>query len=90
MKITSNYPLTRQGRVLRDDGPAVATGTTPEYQIVQTAALQIRPTNGATLVRSLSPKTIVTVLKSEGGWSLIARQGKPIGYVATRDLALIP
>jgi hypothetical protein len=28
--------------------------------------------SGATVVRSLSPKTAVTMLKSEGGWSLIA------------------
>ncbi|MBX9821138.1 MAG: SH3 domain-containing protein [Afipia birgiae] len=45
-----------------------------------------KPANGATLVRSLSPKTVVTVLESEGGWLLIASQGRPIGYVATRNL----
>jgi hypothetical protein len=38
-------------------------------------------------VRSLSAKTPVTVLESNNGWSLIASEGKPPGYVATRDLA---
>jgi hypothetical protein len=33
------------------------------------------------------PEDCRDVLKSEGGWSLIASQGKPIGYVATRNLA---
>jgi hypothetical protein len=42
------------------------------------------------VVRSLAPKTAVTVLRSEGGWSLIAAEGKPLGYVATRDLAPMP
>jgi hypothetical protein len=32
-------------------------------------------------------KTDVTVLESKNGWSLVASEGKPIGYVATRDLA---
>src|SRR5262249_50600506 len=87
MSIAVNYPLTRQARVLRDDMPAVATGGTPTFQLTQAAALQIRPANGATVVRSLSAKTAVTVLRSEGGWSLIASEGKPLGYVATTDLA---
>ena len=45
--------------------------------------------SGATVVRSLSLKIAVTALKSKGGWSLIASEGKPLGYVATRDLAPI-
>jgi hypothetical protein len=42
------------------------------------------------VVRSLSAKTAVTVLESSNGWSLIAADGKPIGYVPTRDLAPAP
>ena len=86
MKITSNYALTRQAHVLQDATPLIAMENKPTYQLAQTAQLQIRPSNGATVVRSLSAKTAVTVLKSEGGWSLIASEGKPLGYVATRDL----
>jgi uncharacterized caspase-like protein len=89
MKITLNYPLTRQTQVLKDDSPAIALASKPTYQIAQTAQLQTTPSSGATIVRSLSAKTGVTVIKSEGGWSLIASQGKPLGYVATRDLAPI-
>jgi len=49
--------------------------------------LQVQPGLGATVVRSLSARTGVTVLESRNGWSLIASDGKPLGYVATRDLA---
>lgn len=76
-----------QGRVLAGDLPAVAVDSAPTFQLAQTADLQIKPSNGATVVRSLTAKTAVTVIKSEGGWSLIASGGKPLGYVATKDLA---
>jgi uncharacterized caspase-like protein len=89
MKLTSNYALTRQAHVLHDASPAIAMESKPTHQMTQTAQLQIRPSNGATVVRSLSAKSAVTVIKSEGGWSLVASEGKPLGYVATRDLALI-
>jgi uncharacterized caspase-like protein len=88
MKITANYPLAKQIRVLQDEETPVAQAG-PAYQLAQTAQLQIKPASGATVVRSLSAKTAVTVLRSEGGWSLIASEGKPLGYVATRDLTPI-
>jgi uncharacterized caspase-like protein len=86
MKITANYPLTRQTRILQDEATPVAEAK-PTYQVAQAAQLQVQPSPGATIVRSLSAKTPVTVLESRNGWSLIASGGKPIGYVATRDLA---
>ena len=79
--------MTRQGRVLRDNAPAVAVDTTPKYQLTETAPLQIKPANGASVVRNLSSKSEVTVLKTENGWALIASRGKPLGYVAARYLA---
>ena len=85
MKITSSYPLTKQTRVLQDEVTPVAEAK--PYQLSQTAQLQIQPGPGSTVVRSLSAKTAVTVLESKNGWSLIASEGKPLGYVATRDLA---
>lgn len=85
MRITSNYPLAKQTRVLEDEGTPVAMAK-PNYQLAQVAQLQIEPTSGATVVRSLSAKAAVTLLESRNGWSLIASGGKPLGYVATRDL----
>lgn len=86
MKVRVNYALTRQARVLRDDAAPIASNK-QTFQLAQTAAVQIKPTYGATVVRSLTANAAVTVLKSEGGWSLVASEGRPIGYVATRDLA---
>lgn len=87
IRTPSSYPLTRQGRVLVGDLPMIAEDNAPSPQFAQTADLQIKPGPGATVVRSLNAKTAVTVIKSEGGWSLVASGGKPLGYVATRDLA---
>ena len=76
----------RQTRILQDDVTPIAAAK-PAYQVMQTAQLQIQPGLGATVVRSLSVKTPVTLLESKDGWALVAADGKPLGYVATRDLA---
>ncbi len=85
MKIAANYPLAKQMRILQDDVTPIAAAK-PNYQVSQAAQLQIKPGPGATVVRSLSSKIAVTVLESKDGWSLIASEGRPLGYVATRDL----
>jgi uncharacterized caspase-like protein len=86
MKLTANYPLTRQTRIVVDESAPVAAAR-PTHQVAETAALQVAPDAGATVVRSLSANTAVTVLESHDGWSLVAADGRPLGYVATRDLA---
>jgi hypothetical protein len=73
--------------MLRDNASELAVDTKPNYQLTETATLQVKPVTGAGAVRKLSPKTEVTVLKSENGWALIASGGKPLGYVAARSLA---
>jgi uncharacterized caspase-like protein len=86
MKITANYSLAKQTRILQDEVAPIAEAA-PTHQLMESALLQIEPAPGATVVRGLSAKTAVTVLESKNGWSLIAREGRPLGYVATRDLA---
>jgi WD40 repeat protein/uncharacterized caspase-like protein len=88
MKITANYALTKQTRILQDELVPVADAK-PAFQLQQTAQLQIQPGPGAAVVRSLSAKMPVTVLENKNGWALIASEGKPLGYVAARDLAPI-
>jgi Caspase domain len=87
MKITANYALTKRVRVLAEENAPVAMDKKPTYQLKQNAQLQIKPSGAASVVRSLAAKTEVTVVRSEGGWSLVASEGKPLGYVADRDLA---
>jgi uncharacterized protein YgiM (DUF1202 family) len=86
MKITANYPLAKQTRILQDEVTPVAEAKAT-YQVAQTALLQVQPSPGATVVRSLTANTKVSVLESKNGWSLVASEGKSRGYVATRDLA---
>lgn len=88
MRIATNYPLAKQTRVLADETVPVAASK-PGYQVSQAAQLQIEPGSGATVVRSLGSSTAVEVLASKDGWSLVAVDGRPLGYVATRDLAPI-
>lgn len=86
MKITSNYALAVQTRVLQGEGVPMAQAK-PAYQVAQAASLQIMPGSGATVVRSLAANTPITIIESRNGWSLVASEGRPLGYVATRDLA---
>jgi hypothetical protein len=37
-------------------------------------------------VQKLQPFTTVTLVKTEAGWALIAKDGKPPGYVAADKL----
>jgi hypothetical protein len=82
-------PVAKQMRILQDETAPVAAAK-PTYQVSKAAALQVQPGPGATVVRSLSAKTGLTVLESKNGWSLVASEGKPLGYVATQDLAPVP
>jgi WD40 repeat protein/uncharacterized caspase-like protein len=87
MKLSSNYPLTRQTHVLSDEGPPIALNIKPTHQLEQVSSLQVKPGEGATVVRSLSANMPVSVVASEKGWSLVASEGRLLGYVAARDLA---
>lgn len=85
MKITSNYPLAKPTRILMDEVTPVAEGK-PTVQLAKTAALQVQPGSGASVVRSLDAKTNLTVLATRNGWSLVASEGKLLGYVSAGDL----
>jgi uncharacterized protein YgiM (DUF1202 family) len=51
-----------------------------------TAADVFADTAGGVPVQKLNAGTAVTLVKTESGWTLIAREGKPLGYVAAKDL----
>jgi uncharacterized caspase-like protein len=89
MRLVGNYPLAKPTRILIDEAASIAE-VKPTVQLAKTASLQVQPGSGATVVRSLDAKTSVTVLESRKGWSLVASEGRPLGYVATRDLAPAP
>jgi hypothetical protein len=70
-KLTANYPLAKQTRIVVDETAPMAAAM-PTYQVAETAALQVAPDAHAAVVRSLSASTAVTVLENHDGWSLVA------------------
>jgi hypothetical protein len=87
--VGSNFPFARRMEVSAVSAPgAVSAPRKPTHVIVQSAPVFATPAPGEAIVQ-LSPGTTVTLVKTESGWSLVAREGKPIGYVATKDLVPI-
>jgi hypothetical protein len=54
--------------------------------VVTTAADVFADTAGGVPVQKLNPGAAVTLVKTESGWTLVAREGKSLGYVAAKDL----
>jgi hypothetical protein len=85
----SNFPLVRQVAALAptpDD--AIIIPVKPTH--VSTELLQIFKEAGGAggIVQQLPPFTTVTLVKSDGRWVLIARDGKALGYAAEAKLQL--
>jgi hypothetical protein len=58
----------------------------PTHIVSATANLFAATAPGSTPIRKLSTGTAVTRVTTESGWTLVAREGKILGYVATADL----
>lgn len=88
MKIVgSNFPLARRTAVLKQtDTASPAIATKPSHIVVKPAGIFVEPGEAGTVLQTLKPGTAVTLIKTEQGWSLIARDGKRLGYVSTSDL----
>jgi WD40 repeat protein len=89
VRITGNYPIAKAMRVLAEGPADIVIASKPTHTIGTSADLLVQPVNGARRVRKLDAKTPLTLVRNEGGWTLVAREGRPVGYVATRDLSPI-
>jgi hypothetical protein len=58
----------------------------PTHVVSTAANLFAATAPGSAPIRKLSTGTAVTLVKREAGWTLVAREGKILGYVATTDL----
>jgi uncharacterized caspase-like protein len=89
VRITGNYSLAKPARVLPDAEPGIVLPAKATHQLTEPAELLVLPAMGARRVRRLDAKTPVTLVKSDAGWTLVAREGRPLGFVATKDLTPI-
>ena len=83
----SNFSLVRQIPALApDQGEAIIIPVKPTHVSVE--LLQVFKEAGGTdeVVQELPPFTTVTLVKSNGGWALIARDGTVLGYAAEAKL----
>jgi uncharacterized caspase-like protein len=60
---------------------------TPTHVLIAAADLMASATRGGEAKRQLSPGTTVTLIKTEGEWAYIAKDGAVLGYVLQRQLA---
>jgi hypothetical protein len=60
--------------------------TTPTHANLEMLQVFKEAGGHGSVVIELLPLTTVTLIKSEQGWSLIAKDGKALGYVAEASL----
>jgi WD40 repeat protein/uncharacterized caspase-like protein len=83
--VGSNFPLLAK-YAAKLEGAEMGSPTKPTHVTIQTAEVKDAP-NGA-VVEKLAAGSQVTLLETANGWSVIARGGKRLGYVA--DVVIAP
>jgi hypothetical protein len=86
MHITGNYNLTNPTQIFAGKEPAIVIPASATHQLAGGTEILVLPAMGARRVRRLEANTPVTLVNGAGGWTLVAKEGRPLGYVATRDL----
>jgi hypothetical protein len=61
----------------------------PTHVVIIAADVRAAPAGDGAVTASLAPGTEVAVLSVAGDWSLIARNGQLVGYIATANLAAL-
>jgi hypothetical protein len=88
--VGSNFPLLARTAVLSEDNGAQAfSESIPEKPThVVIAPAEVFAEAGARgLAQTLDPGTLVSVIRTEQGWVLVARDGRKLGYVAVTAIA---
>ena len=87
--VGSNFPLARRTLALAKgakDRPSAGIAKTPTHVVIKPSGLFAKAGGVGTAIETLAPGTQVTLMKTEQGWTLVARDGKRIGYVAKSSL----
>jgi hypothetical protein len=87
--VGSIYPLVARTKILQatTDNPSPAIPTAPTHVVI--AATTVRQAASATsnAVSELSPGVQVRLMETSGGWVLVAREGRRLGYVDSKAIA---
>jgi uncharacterized protein YgiM (DUF1202 family) len=89
MKIVgSNFSLASQTSVLAAAVEAVPASipATPTHILMSPSNVRQFATEDAPIVVELKAGTTVRLLEASGGWALIAREGRKLGYVDSKSL----
>jgi len=85
----SDYSLAITTNLVGSAEPGIVIASKPTHTLSAGIDLLVQPGLGARRVHKLDAQTPVTLVRTEGGWDLVARDGKPLGYVAAGRLAPI-
>ncbi len=89
MKIVgSNYPLLASTNVLGAEPDSISTK--PTHVVIADVTVKAEADDGSSEVTRLTPGSQVTLVQSaNGGWVLIGREGRKLGYVRETSLILL-
>jgi hypothetical protein len=83
--VGSNFAVAKRIAVLTPENGAASMPSAPTHVVIGTADL--RKSQGGDLIATLAAGSLVRIVDTADGWALIARNGKPIGYVEAKFLA---
>lgn len=96
MKIVgSSFPVVSKTSVLRASDAAASNATAivpipakPTHVVISTSPVDVyaAATHGGAAVHQLVPGTTVTLIETNNGWQLIAKDGRKLGYVEEKML----
>lgn len=87
--VGSNFPLAKRTATLGAKSPDLqkpAVAKAPTHMVIKPSDLFAEAGGVGAAIRRLKPGTMVTLIRTDLGWSLIARGGKKLGYVTSENL----
>jgi hypothetical protein len=84
----SNFPLVRPIAVLADasGGPVATFPAKPTHVVIAPTVVRQTADGKGPVVIQLVPGTQVRLVETAGGWVLIARDGKRLGFIEAKAL----
>ncbi len=88
--VGSNFPLAKRTAAVRDrpsktQSPVISKK--PTHVVIKPTGLFQKAGGDGQAATKLKPGTMVTLVRTEDGWTLIAKDGKQLGFVADGSLA---